>query len=51
MGKRVIVKRDPIAKDLGTTKYHLRVVKSTKVYTRKVKHRQVLRVQASREAS
>lgn len=39
MGKRVTVKRDPIAKDLGTTKYHLRVVKCRKVYTRKVKHR------------
>jgi len=40
--KKVPVRGNPIAKDLGTTKYRLRIVKSTKVYTRNVKHRQAL---------
>lgn len=32
--------RNPIAKDLGSAKYHMRVVKSTKIYDRnKVKRK------------
>lgn len=32
-------KRDPIAKDLRTPKYKMRVVESDKVYKRQPKHR------------
>lgn len=31
--------RNPIAKDLGSRKYHMRVVESKKLYKRKPKHK------------
>lgn len=35
MSKRKQIKRNPIARDLMDPKYHKRVVKSKKLYTRK----------------
>jgi hypothetical protein len=36
---KTMARRNDIARDLRTPKYRLRVVKSQKVYSRKVKHK------------
>lgn len=41
-------KRNPVARDLRTPKYRLRVVKSKKLYSRKAKHPEQIHEQSSR---